>query len=140
MKPAALSEYPAFGAYSGKTFVVYDGECPFCARFVAMQRLKESVGLVGLHNARMENDLVSALWAAGFDLNEGMVLIWNDQIFHGDDCVNRLALLSSGSGLFNKLYTVLFSSPRVSALMYPVLRAGRTAVLKLLGRKRLPPN
>ena len=69
-----------------------------------------------------------------------MVLIWNDQVFHGDDCVNRLALLSSGSGLFNKLNAALFSSPRVSALMYPILRAGRNAVLKLLGRKKLPSN
>lgn len=140
MKPVALSEYPALSAYSGKTLVVYDGECPFCARFAAWQRLKDSVGPVSLHNARVESELVSALWAEGFDLNEGMVLIWNDQVFFGDDCVNRLALLSSGSGLFNKLNSVLFRSSRVSALMYPMLRAGRLAVLKVLGRKRLSPN
>lgn len=140
MTPAALSEHPALGVYSGKTLVVYDGECPFCARFVALQRLKHSVGPVSLHNAREDSDLVSALWASGFDLNEGMVLIWNNQVFHGDDCVNRLALLSNGSGLFNKLNAVFFSSPRVSALMYPALRAGRNAVLKLLRRKKLPPS
>lgn len=140
MKRSALSEYPALSAYSSKTIVVYDGECPFCARFVTWQRLKDSVGPISLCSARKESDLVSSLWAEGFDLNEGMVLIWNDQVFHGDDCVNRLALLSSGFGLFNKLNAVLFSSPRVSALMYPVLRAGRNAVLKLLGRKKLPSN
>ena len=140
MESTALSEYPALSAYSGKTIVVYDGECPFCARFAAWQRLKDSVGPVSLQNARVESDLVSTLWAEGFDLNEGMVLIWNDQVFFGDDCVNRLALLSSASGLFNKLNATLFSSSRVSALMYPILRAGRNTVLKLLGRKRLPPN
>ncbi len=137
MKPDFLSDYPALSGYTGKTLIVYDGERPFCTRFVARQRLKDSVGPLSIQNAREENDLVSALWAADFDFNAGLLLIWNDQIFHGDGCVNRLALLSSGFGVFNKLNAVLFRSPRVSAFVYPAMRAARNAVLRLMGRKRL---
>lgn len=137
MKPASLYDYPALGGYFDKTVIVYDGECPFCTRFVEWQQLKDAVGPVTLLNAHDGGDLVSALWATGYDLNEGMVLIWNNQIFHGDDCVNRLALLSSGSGTFNRLNSIIFSSPRVSAFMYPILRTGRNAVLRLMGRKKI---
>jgi predicted DCC family thiol-disulfide oxidoreductase YuxK len=134
MKPVSLSELPELGAYAGKTVIVYDGECPFCSRFVAWQKLKESVGPVQMYDAREAGTLSTALWERGCDLNEGMVLIWNDQVFHGDDCVHRLALLSSGSGLFNALNARIFKSPRVSALLYPFMRGGRNATL---GRRKL---
>lgn len=137
MKPVSLSDLPQLAGYAGKTVIVYDGECPFCARFVAWQKLKESVGPVQMYDARDAGELSRALWDAGYDLNEGMVLIWNDQVFHGDDCVHRLALLSSGSGLFNGLNAWVFKSPRISALLYPILRAGRNATLRMLGRRKL---
>lgn len=138
MKPASLSDHAVLSDYTDQAIIVYDGECPFCSRFVTWQRLKESVGPVTMFDAREGGDLVSSLWEAGYDLNDGMVLIWKNQIFHGDDCVNRLALLSSRSGLFNKLNSVVFRSPAVSRFMYPILRAGRNAVLQILGRKKLP--
>ena len=137
MKPVSLSELPMLADYAGKTVIVYDGECPFCSRFVAWQRLKESVGAVQMFDARKAGDLSVALWDAGYDLNEGMVLIWNDQVFHGDECVHRLALLSSGSGLFNTLNAWVFRSPRISALLYPILRTGRNTLLCLLGRRKI---
>lgn len=140
MKPVFLSDLPALAGYAGKTVIVYDGECPFCARFVAWQRLKDSVGPVQMQDAREAGALSAALWAAGYDLNEGMVLIWNDQVFHGDECVNRLALLSSGSGTFNALNAWVFRSPRMSALLYPVLRTGRNTLLRLLGRRKIPQS
>ncbi|MGH1354041.1 MAG: DCC1-like thiol-disulfide oxidoreductase family protein [Thalassovita sp.] len=137
MKPVSLSDLPALAAYAGKTVIIYDGECPFCSRFVQWQRLKESVGPVHMFDAREAGDLSTALWDAGYDLNEGMALIWNDQVFHGDDCVNRLALLSSGSGAFNMLNAWVFKSPRISALLYPILRLGRNTLLRLLGRRKI---
>lgn len=137
MKPVSLCDLPELADYAGKTVIVYDGECPFCARFVAWQKLKESVGPVQMFDAREANDLSRALWSAGYDLNEGMVLIWNDQVFHGDDCVHRLALLSSGSGAFNRLNALVFRSPHLSALLYPALRAGRNTLLRLLGRRKI---
>ncbi|MEL7174234.1 MAG: hypothetical protein AAFN05_14885, partial [Pseudomonadota bacterium] len=37
---------------SHDNWLLYDGECPFCARFAAYTRLRETVGTLRLVNAR----------------------------------------------------------------------------------------
>lgn len=118
-------------------WIVYDGECPFCSRYVAMLRLRESLGPVALVNARDGGPEVEEARAAGLDLDEGMVLKLDGRLYHGDECINRLALMSTPSGAFNRLNGAIFRSPTASRLLYPVLRTGRNTVLRLLGRRRL---
>lgn len=120
-----------------RTVIVYDGQCPFCSRFVRYQRLQLSIGPVELVDARQGGALVRRLRQLGYDLDEGMVLVWHGQIFHGDACINRLALLSSRSDLFNRVNAAVFRSPTVSRVLYPVLRAGRNGVLRMLGRRKI---
>jgi hypothetical protein len=74
---------------------------------------------------------------AGLDLDEGMVLKYGGQLYHGADCLNMLSLLSSRSGLFNRLMAFAFARPGVAHVAYPALRAGRNATLKLLGRGQI---
>ena len=71
------------------------------------------------------------------DLDEGMVLMLDGQIYHGADCINRLALLSSNAGLFNRFNRIMFRSETLSRVMYPVLRAGRNTTLRLMGRRAI---
>jgi predicted DCC family thiol-disulfide oxidoreductase YuxK len=110
--------------------VIYDGECPFCAGYVRLIRLREAIGTVDLVNARERPDLVEELSAHGIDLDEGMVLIWNGETFHGAECIERMALLSTPSGAFNRLNRFIFSRAALAALLYPVLRAGRNFYLR----------
>ena len=117
--------------------LVYDGDCPFCSRYVALLRLREAMGGMRLVNARDGGPEVTAIRARGLDLDEGMVLLLGERMYHGADCINRLALMSSGSGLFNRVNAAIFRSPRASAVLYPVLRTGRNTVLRLLGRPRI---
>ncbi|UXN74092.1 DUF393 domain-containing protein [Devosia sp. A8/3-2] len=117
--------------------MVYDGQCPFCSRFVTYQRLRESIGPLLLIDARQRPDLVREFEAVDMPLDQGMALIMGGRVYYGADCINRLALLSSRSGLFNKLNAVIFHSPTVSWLLYPVLRAGRNLTLRLLGHRKL---
>ena len=117
--------------------MVYDGECPFCSRYVSMVRLREAVGTVRLVNAREADPLVDDLKRAGFDLDEGMVLVMGGRRYHGADCINMLAMLSTPVGGFNRLNAVVFRSRTAARLLYPVLRAGRNLVLRLLGRTRI---
>jgi predicted DCC family thiol-disulfide oxidoreductase YuxK len=123
--------------WADTTVVIYDGECPFCSRFVTYQRLRESIGPLKLIDARQRPDLVREFAAADMPLDQGMALIMGGQVYYGADCVNRLALLSSRSGLFNKLNALIFHSPTVSRLLYPVLRAGRNLTLRVLGYSKL---
>lgn len=115
--------------------VIYDGECPFCTSYVAMMRLREEVGQVELVDARGDDPRVSDVRRAGFDLDAGMIVLWRERAFHGDQAVHLLAVLSAESGgLFNRLQRVAFASPHRAARLYPVLAAGRALFLRLAGR------
>ncbi|HEV7694580.1 MAG TPA: DCC1-like thiol-disulfide oxidoreductase family protein [Hyphomonadaceae bacterium] len=115
--------------------IVYDGECPFCANYVKLVKLREAVGPVRLIDARSDDPIVKRLTDAGYDLNEGMAMVDGEKIWHGDECVNRIALMSTSSGLFNRINAGLFRSQGASRLLYPWLRGGRNFALKALGRK-----
>jgi len=117
--------------------LVYDGECPVCNAYVRYLRLKQSVGRVTLVNARDGGPCVERVRNAGLDLDQGMVLAYRGRFYHGADCIHMLALLSTRSGLFNHVNAVIFGNPRMSAVLYPVLRLGRNLLLRLLGRTPL---
>ncbi len=118
-------------------YIVYDGECPFCSRYVAMLRLKDAIGPVELLDARVPHPVVERLQAEGYDLDEGMALVDGDRVSHGDECIHQLALMSTSFGLFNRVNAMIFSNRTASRLLYPVLRTGRNTVLRILGRSKL---
>lgn len=120
--------------------IFYDGECPFCANYVKYSRLKESSGQVELINIRENKQAHDHLINKNFDLDEGMVVKLNGEYFHGDKALNVLALMSSKNSLFNKINATLFSSSKLSKLLYPILRTGRNFTLFFLGRERLEPK
>jgi predicted DCC family thiol-disulfide oxidoreductase YuxK len=117
--------------------IVYDGECPFCASYLKLLRLRDAAGPVRLVDARSDDPAVQRVREAGFDLDEGMALIDAETVWHGEDCINRIALMSTPSGLFNRINATVFRSPRASKALYPVLRGGRNLALRLMGRKKI---
>lgn len=120
------------------TYVVYDGDCPFCSRYVEMLRLREAVGPVELVNARQPHPVVQMLRQKNVDLNEGMALVQGSTISHGDECIHKLALMTTPSDRFNRINAAVFGSATASRILYPYLRAARNATLRVLGRKKLP--
>ncbi|MDT8878119.1 DCC1-like thiol-disulfide oxidoreductase family protein [Halomonas saccharevitans] len=114
--------------------LVYDGECPMCRRFVRLQRLRRDVGELELVDAREQSAARRELSALGIDLDEGFALRIGEQWIHGSEALHRLALMSTRSGLFNRLMARLFASPSRTARLYPWLRACRAALLRLLRR------
>ncbi|MEP3654514.1 MAG: DCC1-like thiol-disulfide oxidoreductase family protein [Litorimonas sp.] len=120
--------------------IYYDGECPFCAKYVSFLRLKEAVGSVDLVNLRDHSEKRDEFISQGYDVDQGMVVDMNGKLSFGTDAVNQLALLSTPSGIFNKINKFLFSSTFLAALLYPILKAGRWLVLFLLGRDQLNPT
>ncbi|MFT5932039.1 MAG: putative DCC family thiol-disulfide oxidoreductase YuxK, partial [Hyphomonas sp.] len=40
------------------TFIVYDGDCPFCSEYVKLLRLRDAIGPVSLVNAREDHPAV----------------------------------------------------------------------------------
>jgi predicted DCC family thiol-disulfide oxidoreductase YuxK len=116
--------------------VIYDGDCPFCASYVSMMRLRQAVGAVELVNAREGDPRVLAVQEAGYDLDTGMVVLWQGEVFFGENAVHLLATLSSGEGgVLDRIQRAAFADPRRAARLYPVLAAGRRLFLRLVGRR-----
>ena len=132
-----LHEIEGLSELQNRTVVIYDGECPFCSRYVHYQRLKEVLPNIELLNARQWPQLIMAFQKAGLPLDQGMALVLNNQLYYGAECLNRLAMLSSRIGAFNKLNALIFSSAKTSKLLYPFLREGRNLALRILRRKQL---
>ena len=117
--------------------LVYDKECPACDNYCQVIRIRETVGRLKLVNARDNSDVMQEISAKGLDIDQGMVLKMGDQLFYGADAIHALALISSKSGLLNRLNYWMFKSKRVSAFLYPVLRACRNLLLKILGKTKI---
>ena len=117
--------------------LVYDKECPACDNYCQVVRIRESVGNLRIVNAREDSEVMQEVTAAGLDIDDGMVLRMGGQLYYGSDAIHALALISSRSGLFNRINYWIFKSQRVSAILYPVLAACRGFLLKILGRTRI---
>jgi predicted DCC family thiol-disulfide oxidoreductase YuxK len=128
-----MHDTPAVAA----NWLLYDGECPFCSSYVRYVRLRDTAGPVTLADARKYPALVAEAKALGYDIDVGMVLKLDGQYYFGGDCIHALSLLTTSSGMFNRLNRVLFKSRTLARVAYPVLRAGRNLALVLLGRRRI---
>jgi predicted DCC family thiol-disulfide oxidoreductase YuxK len=116
--------------------VVYDGECPFCAAYVRMTRLRDSAGPVTLVDARTaDHPVLARIRERGLDLDRGMVVELDGQLHHGDAAMTALALLTTPSGAFNRAVRAVFRRPGLARVVYPPMVAGRNLTLRLLGRR-----
>jgi predicted DCC family thiol-disulfide oxidoreductase YuxK len=120
-----------------RILLVYDRQCPLCEMYCTLSRIREAEGELVLVDARGNSEVMHEITAAGLDIDEGMVLKVGERLYYGSDAIHMLSLLGTRSGIFNRLTYWLFRSPRVAALLYPVLRFFRNLLLKLLGRSRI---
>lgn len=119
--------------------LIYDGQCPFCANYVRLLRLRESFPRLELINARADPDhpAIQQLKDRGLQIDDGMALVDGDSIYHGSESIHALADKGTDRTVFGRLNRVIFRSSRASAALYPVLRTGRNLTLRVLGRRKL---
>ncbi|MQA66361.1 MAG: DUF4166 domain-containing protein [Alphaproteobacteria bacterium] len=125
-------------AYSDVWFV-YDGDCPICSAAANALEIRKSVGHLHLIDARVETShpLIQEIKDRQLDLDEGMVLKYAGNYYHGRDALHMMALLGSSRGWFNRANALLFHSRFVASICYPVMRAARNTLLRLKGIKRI---
>lgn len=117
--------------------LVYDKVCPLCDYYCRRVRVRESVGELQRVDARGRSEILDAITARGWDIDQGMVLKIGEQMYYGADAIHALALISSRANLFNRLAIWLFQSARLSRWLYPVLRSCRNLLLKLLRKDKI---
>jgi len=117
--------------------LIYDKECPACHFYCQIVRIRQSVGELVLIDARENPAVLQEISAKGLDIDQGMVLKMDGQLYYGADAIHLLALLSGRSGVFNRLNYWLFRSKKVAAILYPILRSCRNLLLKILGKTKI---
>lgn len=122
-------------AASDGIWFVYDGQCPICNFAAHALRIRDAAGGLTLLDARTQpgHPLMQQIKAQGLSLDEGMIVIYGGQFYHGADALHIMALLGSKAGWFNRVNAVLFRSKLLCALCYPLMRATRNLALKLKG-------
>ena len=116
-------------------WLVYDGECPVCNTYCKYIRIRDAVGELRLVDARHPSDLLDEVTKAGLDIDQGMVLKFKGAIYYGSDAIHMLTLLSSPSGVFNRINFYVFSTSFGARIFYPICKAFRNVLLKILGIK-----
>jgi predicted DCC family thiol-disulfide oxidoreductase YuxK len=117
--------------------LVYDKECPACNSYCQIARIRESVGKLKIVDAREDSEVLREITAKGLDIDQGMVLKMGGQLYYGSDAIHMLALISSRSGIFNRVNYWIFKSKCLSRIIYPILRFCRDLLLKLLGKTKI---
>ena len=117
--------------------IIYDSECPVCTAYSCSVEVGENRARPRLISARGNDSEVAAAMAAGLDLDEGMVVLYRGERYHGAEAMHILALAAPAKGLFGHMNRFLFGSRRVAKFLYPAMRAGRNLLLWLLGKKKI---
>jgi len=117
--------------------LVYDKECPVCNAYCQIVRIRETIGDLKIVDARDKSEVLDEITARGLDIDQGMVLKMGGQLYYGSDAMHALALISSRSGLLNRLNYWIFKSKSISSWLYPILRSFRNLLLKVLGKTKI---
>ncbi|HSD68143.1 MAG TPA: DCC1-like thiol-disulfide oxidoreductase family protein [Woeseiaceae bacterium] len=117
--------------------LVYDKQCPACDLYCSLVRIRADVGELKLVDAREGGPVMEEITRAGLDIDQGMVLKVGTQLYYGADAIHALSLMSTRTGLFNRLAWWSFRSQRAARILYPVLRAMRNLLLKFLGKTKI---
>jgi len=132
----SLTNVPAEDA-KPEILLVYDKECPACNAYCQIVRIRNSVGDLRIIDARENSEILDEITGLNLDIDQGMVLKMDQQLYYGSDAIHALALISSRSGIFNRFNYWMFKSEARAKVLYPLLRSCRNVLLKILRKTKI---
>ncbi|MEX2515995.1 MAG: DCC1-like thiol-disulfide oxidoreductase family protein [Gammaproteobacteria bacterium] len=120
-----------------QVMVVYDKQCPACNYYCNMVRIRATAGELVLIDARDGGPVLDEITAHGLDIDQGMVVKVGSELYYGPDAIHVLALMGTNRGLFNRMAYWTFRSRAAARIVYPILKACRNLLLKILGKTRI---
>ena len=110
---------------------IYDGECPFCNHFAELLEIKSKITNINILDGRKNLILINSLLVKGYDLDEGAILLKDDEIFHGAEAINTICnQINNPSSNLLLLLSSIFKSTKRTKLLFPLLvRARRLALI-----------
>lgn len=133
-----MEKLTSVGKDQGVWFV-YDGDCPICSMAAHALKIRQALGPLHLVDARRDwgSPLLHEIKRRKLNLDEGMVIWFENQFYHGKDALRFMAQFGAEEGWFNRVNRTFFQSETLSRISYPWLRAGRNLLLKIRGVGKL---
>ena len=116
-----------------KINLYYDDECPFCKEYSKYVELRKIYD-INIINAREAIVKINAFREKGYDINDGMIIEFEDKIFQGSDAVKVIDKNISKKSFFDKFLSRLISFPFFKTILYPLAIFFRIVISKLLGK------
>ncbi len=126
-------------SFKDEIIVYYDGECPFCQNYSEYLYLKNNYSFQIL-DARQYPEKMKEFYQMGYDINTGMILSYNNQLFVGRKAVNKIGKLSHKIRLKDKILDAILSNRYGMIILYPLIKGMRRLVLLFLGVKKFNHN
>lgn len=110
-----------------------------------MLKIRQSHGPLKILDARSNrsHSLLFEINQAGLDLDQGMVIKYQDKLYHGPAALRLMAQLAAPDNWFNRINSALFRAQWSSTIAYPFMRMARNLALRMKGAKQirnLPPE
>ena len=116
-----------------KINLYYDDECPFCkeySKYVELRKFYE----INIINAREAIVKINTFREKGYDINNGMIVEFEDNIFQGSDAVKIIDKNISKKNFFDKFLSRLIKFSFFKTFLYPLAKFFRIVILKLMGK------
>lgn len=117
-------------------WLVYDGDCPVCSRYVCHLDAEDADRSLVLVNARDGGPLVREIESLPHDLNAGMALKLDGRYYLGGEALHVLAAISAKRDTVGLINRLLFRTRWSARVAYPLLAFGRRVLLRLMN---VPP-
>ena len=113
-----------------KLIFIYDGECPFCNHFAELLELKSKIKNISILDGRKNPDLIKDLLKKGYDLDNGAILLMDENIFHGAEAINTICkLINKPSSKLLEILSKTFKSSKRTKFIFPFLVRARRLTL-----------
>ena len=129
----AMSDNTMSNDATPDNYVLYDGACPACSRYVAATGLADHAGIT-LIDARAHPALVAEHAAAGRMIDDGMVVAVDGVVHFGADATRKLAEIGRPATSGRKFMLWFVGQAPWARTLYPALSVARRGLLRCLGR------
>ncbi len=113
--------------------LVFDGGCPFCRYFAEISELKSGIKALEIRDGREDKSLREKLASKGFNLKDGAMIIYEDNILHGADAIQWICSQMNTSDQLLKMLKSLMKNNQRSKYFYPFFLIARRIALMIKG-------
>jgi len=116
-----------------KINLYYDDECPFCKKYSKYIELRKKFD-IKIINARDSINEIKNFRTKGFDINDGMIIELDDNIYQGADAAKVLDGCTLKDNFLDNFFSFFIRVPGFKGIIYPSILFIRMIILKISGK------